>query len=467
MNGTPVRRTRLVGTLLAMLIVGGACGRGVGSQPEAVALTFANANHGHQFLQPFADAVARETDGTVTIHFEDEVRAGEVDVESILIDDVTEGTYDLGWVAPRPWHDRGVTAFDALIAPFLIDSHAVQAAVLESEIPNEMLAKLDGTGLVGLGIAAGPLRRIATDDVPLDVPGSLEGKVVAINDAAIARMTFEALGATTLLLPSGGGEVQDADAVEQQLASILGNRYHRVLPRFAVDLAFWPRPVILIANESRFSALSGEQQTGLREAADSFASGAGPAAEAEDAQAVEALCSDDAELVVAGAESRTAMLAAVESVYAGLAKDRTTAGMIHRIEEIKAGIPAPPVPSCPMASTSSGEPTVGFPDGTYIARITPEEMRASLEKHGLPADAGETCPCEHQLGLEDGIWTGGDGSRWTASFFGDRLTLEDPEGQINLRWRFDPGSEEVTFFDVEGGPDLQVYFTTKAFDRVP
>ena len=112
-------------------------------------------------LEPFAEAVATSTGGTVTIQFEDEVHAGETAYESAIIDDVAAGSFDLGWVAPRPWHAKGVTTFDALMAPFLVDSYALQRAVLESDLEREMLAGLDGTGLVGLGILPGPMRRVA------------------------------------------------------------------------------------------------------------------------------------------------------------------------------------------------------------------------------------------------------------------------------------------------------------------
>ena len=159
------RLTRVLGPVLVAGVVA-ACasapGRGVGSQPAAVVLTLANGNHDHLALQPYADAVAAATDGSVTIEFKDGEHSGDPGYESAIIDDVAAGTFDLGWVAPRPWHGRGVDAFDALMAPFLIDSYALERAVLDSDLEQQMLAGLDGTGVVGLGILPGPLRRVAT-----------------------------------------------------------------------------------------------------------------------------------------------------------------------------------------------------------------------------------------------------------------------------------------------------------------
>ena len=583
MDGRRFSGQRAAGALLVtLLVVTAACsaqtGRGVGSQPASMVLTLANGNDGHEFLQPFADAVSVATDGTVTIEFQDGAHRGEANYETQIVDDVVKGVYDLGWVAPRPWHDRGITTFDAIMAPFLIDSYALQGAVLEGDLTDQMLAGLDGTGLVGLGIAPGPLRRMATAGIALDAADSLAGKVVAIHDSAIARMTFEQLGATTVSLPSGG-TLGAVDALEQQLDSILGNRYHEDLPEVAVDLAVWPRPIILFANKARFDALSDEQRAGIRSAADQFASLALTAAEGEDTSAVRDLCADGAKLILAGAEVRAALLAAVQPVYDELARDQTTAAMLERIAALKTQTAAPaatascataeaspttapgggfpegiyearlscadleaywaghPTPAdqrfpCPLVMgftledgewvesygeswdysffgdhvqlgdftmrwTWDGEhltfseveggtpgdaqawttkpfvklespstPEVGFPDGTYQATISGDEMQAFWEANDVPLDAREPCPCEFEFTLEDSVWTGGDGSTWMPSFFGDRLTLADREGEFTLRWRYDPQTEEVTFSDVDGGIDLKMYFAAKPFDRV-
>ena len=115
-------------------------------------------------------------------------------------------------------------------------------------------------------------------------------------------------------------------------------------------------------------------------------------------------------------------------------------------------------------------PVVGFPDGTYRAQISNDEMKAFWERHDVPISLREPCPCQPEFTLRDGVWTGDDGSRWEPSFFGDKLTLSDDISSFTLRWRFDPWLEEVTILDVEaGGGDaethLSMFFTIKPFDR--
>ena len=238
------------------------------------------------------------------------------------------GRIDLAWVAPRPWHAKGVMSFDALMAPLLVDSYALQQAVLESDLEQAMLAGLEGTGLVGLGVLPGPLRRVAMAEGGFRAAGDLRGKLVGIQESEIATMTFEALGATTKSLPSGavlGGE----DAVEQQLESLAGNRYYKGLPHVTVDLALWPRPVILFANEARFDNLSSEQQSALRGVTKQILRSTTEVVESEDASALATLCSDGADIVVAGDDAKSGMLTAVRPVYDELKKDAATASMMR------------------------------------------------------------------------------------------------------------------------------------------
>ena len=115
-------------------------------------------------------------------------------------------------------------------------------------------------------------------------------------------------------------------------------------------------------------------------------------------------------------------------------------------------------------------PVVGFPDGTYRAQISAEEMKAFWEDHDVPINLRVPCPCTSEFTLRDGVWTGGDGSLWEASFFGDKVTATDREGSFTVRWKFDPWAEEVTVLEVEAPDDeqkgLETFFMVKPFDRV-
>ena len=152
----------LVGAGVLALVVGcSPVSRGVGSQPASVTLTLATPFEGNMEAQPFVDAVSRLSGRSMQIAFKGKVHAGEDAIESSLLDDVAAGTYDMTWTAQRPWPARGNKAFDALVAPFLIDSYDLERSVLEDPIAEQMIASVNGSGLVGIGILPGPLRVIA------------------------------------------------------------------------------------------------------------------------------------------------------------------------------------------------------------------------------------------------------------------------------------------------------------------
>ena len=141
------------------------------------------------------------------IEFDDFVHRDRPDTESAIIDDVVAGRYDMAWVAQRPWPERGIRAFDALVAPLLIDTYALEGAVLADPIADEMLAALDGSGVVGLGIVPGPIRYAATREEPLLDLTSLEGETVAIDDTAVAVDALDTLGVKTTRMPMGGADL--------------------------------------------------------------------------------------------------------------------------------------------------------------------------------------------------------------------------------------------------------------------
>jgi TRAP-type C4-dicarboxylate transport system substrate-binding protein len=445
--------------LAVLLVIVSACGnaglnRGVGDQPQRITLTFATIFHDPGIeLQSFADAVASRSEDTVRIEFRGDAHADEVKYETAIVNDVKDGKVDLGWVAPRPWHGMGITTFDALAAPLLVDSYALQQAVLDSPVAVAMLDGLDGSGLVGLGILPGPLRIVGAADRPFLRPVDFDGATVAIQDSAIAVSTFEALGATTMAI-GGGGRVEGADALEQQAGSFVGNNYERVMNHISINMSLWPRPLILFANKGRYDALTGEQQEAIRLAARDAAPSAMGALLREDEVAIATLCERGADIVTASAADLSMLRDAVQPVYDQLDQDPATAQHIAAIAAMKVQLGLSDAPrTCPSAaaSPSAGLPEgVGFPDGTYETEITAEEVK------DRPQDAG--CPCTWGFILEHGAFRLSDPAEQPVDveFFGDHMTLphwNGPDRSITVRWVYDAQTQQVTFSELVGGTE--------------
>jgi TRAP-type C4-dicarboxylate transport system substrate-binding protein len=438
------------------MLLGTACAplaRGVGSQPPTLVLTFANPLDDHRHLQPIADTVERLSAGSMQIEFDDRTHRDRPDTEPAIIDEVVTGRFDMGWVAQRPWPERGIKAFDALVAPLLIDSYPLEGAVLGDPIADEMLAALEGTGVVGLGIVPGPIRYVATRDEPVLDLGSLQGMTVATDDTSIAKDALETLGAkTTKEMPLGGADLTGAGAVIQQLPSIEGNRYDLEMPH-VTGLALWPRPVIVIMNKPRFDSLSNDQRAWLVEGIDAAVADQLAALPTADAQAIEHMCENGTTIASPTEEQRDAFTAAIQPAYERLSADPLTGRAIDRILELKAGLaPAQPLPACdsgttPVASSVDG---VGFPEGRYVADVSPEEQQAAWERFDVPLDQREICPCKYEGTFADGKWTTTDGTL-EFSFAGDHVTIRDGLWSLTVRWAYDPQTRELTFSEPRGG----------------
>ncbi len=119
----------------------------------------------------------------------------DADVEQQIVGAVTAGDLDLGWVGTRAFAELDVTSFDALTAPFLIDSYALQEAVLGSDIPDRMLAGLDGPQMTGLAVIGGGLRRPIAVEGPLRNPDDFTGITFHGWRSPQNAATIEALGA--------------------------------------------------------------------------------------------------------------------------------------------------------------------------------------------------------------------------------------------------------------------------------
>ena len=174
----------LSGALAAAIVAAGTTASAADRPPDKsggsspVTLTLLNSDDadlsGVPGLQRFIDRVGAVSGGTVRI----EVRPqndGHARFEHRVVRDVKANKAQLAWVGTRVWDTLGVKTFRALHAPMLVDSYPLEAAVLRSDLPQKMLAGLDGTGVVGLAILADNLRYPAAVAKPLREPADFAG----------------------------------------------------------------------------------------------------------------------------------------------------------------------------------------------------------------------------------------------------------------------------------------------------
>ena len=350
------------------------------SAEEPTVLTFAQGIDGAPppQLVLWAEEVGRLTDGAIEIRFENAWRLGDVNFEAATLEDVQAGEVDLAWVGARVFDRLGVTSFQALMAPLLVDSHDLQRAVFEDGIPEEMLAGVEQLDLVGVGILPGPMRKTLGIEAPFVAPADFAGKVVGMQHSALVEETYRTLGATTKPLPSSA-KLDGVDAYEQQLGSITGNGYQARAKGLTANLNWGPRPFVMVAGEGVHDELTAEQQQALRDASHNAMVDALLGAAEEDENSAAVLCGSALTIATVDEAGLAEFKRALEPVYSSLRADPTTSGFLDRIEALKESVAAAPdTMDCGTADTASG----AIPNGTYQKNVT----AADLERYCEPGD---------------------------------------------------------------------------------
>lgn len=403
---------------------------------ETVVLTLAQPNDTPPSqLVSYAGEVAARSDGTLKIEFANGWRLGESDAEIGTINDVQAGDADLAWVGARVFDRVGVTSFQPLLAPMLVDSLDLEQAVFEAGVPKQMLQSLGTIDLAGIGVLPGPMRKLLGVEKAYTSPGDFAGSVVGIGTSDLAASTMSVLGATPQDLPSGA-ELDGLDAMDQQLASIVGNRYWDGAGFVTADLNLWPRPLVLVMNADRFDSLSDEQRGVLTEAADNAFDNAMNDSRDEDTISPNTLCEHGMALVVAGDEALAALRTAVQPVYAEIAASPANADWLDQITSIKESLGArPDTAKCDDLATTEVGAADGFPGGTYQATITAQDYT----DFGLEPDATGVFTMvfdRDQFSVLQPT-TNEAGFAGTYSVFRDRVEMTDGVDTVSANWSLD------------------------------
>ena len=95
--------------------------------------------------------------------------------EHTLVTRLKGGDFDLALIPTRAWGAEGVTSFHATMAPFLIDSDRLAAAVAQDPLAATMLEGLAGLQLQGLAMWPEDLRHPVCSEPP-PVADGIQGR---------------------------------------------------------------------------------------------------------------------------------------------------------------------------------------------------------------------------------------------------------------------------------------------------
>jgi TRAP-type C4-dicarboxylate transport system substrate-binding protein len=313
---------------------------------KPLVLTLANPLGDSEELQGFSAAVSRLSGGTIRIDVHSGWRAGQAAFENGLIKDVEAGRADLGVAGTRAWDSVGVHSLDALNAPLLIDSYALQQRVLQSSLIGPMLRGLTPLGLAGLGILPGPLRRPLGVARPLLVPKDFSGLRFGVQQSRVGSATIRALGAEPVWF-AVSAPIAGLGGVEQQINAIQGNQYDRVGRYLTTNVVLWPRPLVVFSNHATFAKLTPTQRRILAKAVADDLTPERNVVQSTERSDTESLCEvHRLRFVAASRSDLVALRRAVQPVYRELERDSQTRAQISQIETLRDGVATEAAPHC-------------------------------------------------------------------------------------------------------------------------
>ena len=359
----------------AAACAGGGDKAGGGSEPVAdvtarpvgkpVTLTIAAIDS--LWAEEFAAAASRLSGGSIRIRPQYGGNAI-LDYERALVGHVRAGRADLASVGARAWDRMGVTSFQGFVAPFLVDSLALEQRVLERPSARRALAGVERLGLVGLALLPGPLRRPLGVSRPLRGPGDYDGATIGTRLGRVAESTLRALGATPKAHRIGAlGRV---DGAELDATTILNNHYDADGPTLTGNVVLWARPETIVISRAAFARLAPAQREVLRRAGRAAIAPVLARVAREQRESFAELCGRGTlALARARVADVTALRVAARPVIAALARDPATGRLIAEIERLKRGVPADEL-SCESSAGARGL------QGRWAAHGATLELRA-------------------------------------------------------------------------------------------
>lgn len=309
------------------------------------------------------------------------------DSETKLVQAIASGDVDGGWPATRAFANAGIRGLEAVEAPLTISNYAASKALVSGAVATDLLAQLDGSGIKGLALAVGPLRRPFAAQAPLLGMQDWKGAPFRSFNSPVQADTIQALGATPINAGSdwvdqvAAGTLRGAEFDILQYAS---NDNGAAAPFVTANVVLWPKVLVLALSQKRWDALSGQQRAWVQQAAD-LAMKASVDATWDESTAAAGLCASGVRFVDASASQLAALHEAVAPVIATLAADPVNGPLLAKIQAIAGGHPQveePNVPAtCRDLGTGIATPSIppdpsSLPAGTYREQVTTAEVDA-------------------------------------------------------------------------------------------
>jgi len=366
-------------------------------------------NNGQSYgPEAFVENLEEVSGGRLKVEMTTEYGGGAPESESNLVKAIASGEVDGGWPSTRAFANAGITGLEAVEAPMTVTSYAAEKDLVSGPVADKLLAELDGTGVVGLELAVGPLRRPFAAKAPLLGPRDWAGATFRIYNSPVQTEAIRALGATPVNLGFAGwvDEVRAGKlrGLELDIAQYAESGNTTEAGNVTANVVLWPKVFALAMSQKRFDTLTDKEQGWVREAADT-AMQVSVDATYDEATIAQDLCGKGTRFIAASPDQIAALRTSLQPVIDGIAADPANGALLMEIQAIAANHPEPEVPTVPedcQQGISDGQRAGGapdqpsdLPDGEYRVEITTDDVTAAGWTNG-PGHSGTWTLTTHE-----------------------------------------------------------------------
>jgi tripartite ATP-independent transporter DctP family solute receptor len=194
---------------------------------------------------------------------------GQLGGERDLIEGLQIGSVDMAISSTGPLGNFVPEVF-ALDLPFLFRDYDHARKVLDGEIGQELLAKIDENNLVGLAWAENGFRHVTNSQRPIRTPEDLEGVKLRTMENRVHMAAFTGMGAspTPMAFPELFGALQQGvvDGQENPITVITASKFWEVQKHVSLTGHVYS-PAIFLASPALIDGLTDEQKGWFYEAA--------------------------------------------------------------------------------------------------------------------------------------------------------------------------------------------------------
>lgn len=219
----------------------------------------------HQASEKFKEELESISGGKMKVEI---FPASQLGSEADMVQQVEAGSVDMAMITAAYLTSR-TPEMAGWFAPYLFETLEEANAAAASETGQEILRKVEGTGLKGLTYLFAGQRTMVTKDKKIESTNDLKGLKLRVTPSPVLQSFYKNAGAApeSLSLTEVYSALQTGviDGMDMDLDATITNKYSEIAKYVAVtNHMVWPSTIL--TNEKKFSSLSQEAQNAITQA---------------------------------------------------------------------------------------------------------------------------------------------------------------------------------------------------------